>query len=101
VIDAGGILSYYKSFPGAGADAMVALDGMYIGIDMYTSIKLERFCFVKTGTIKFGSYVYDEPSDAKDERLLPFGQVPAIVFSETLGDLGKIAGKGGAAEEAT
>ena len=80
---------------------MLALDGMYIGIDMYSSIKLERFCFVKTGSVSFGSYVYDAPADAKDPRLLPFGQIPAIVFSETLGDLGKIAGKGSAADEAT
>ena len=93
VIDGGGIAFYCKSFPGAGADALLSLDGMYIGIDMYTSIKLERLCFVKTGSVKFASYVYDEPADAQDERLIPFGQVPPIVFSETLGDLEKIAGK--------
>jgi hypothetical protein len=93
VIDGGGIAFYCKSFPGAGADALLSLDGMYIGIDMYTSIKLECLCFVKTGSVKFASYVYDEPADAKDERLIPFGQVPPIVYSETLGDLGKIAGK--------
>jgi hypothetical protein len=95
VIDGGGIACYCKSFPGAGADALLSLDGMYIGIDMYTSVKLERLCFVKAGSVKFASYVYDEPSEAQDERLIAFGQVPPIVFSETLGDLEKIAGKKG------
>ena len=35
----------------------------------------------------------DESGDEKDERLVPFGEVPAIKFSEAMGDLAKIAGK--------
>ena len=66
---------------------------MFIGIGMDDSIKLGRFCFVKCGSVSTGSYVYDEPSDDKDPRLLSFGDVPPIVFSETLGDLARIAGK--------
>ena len=99
VCDAGGITSYRKSFPGAGADVMVETEGMYIGIDMYSSIKLGRFYFVKGGSVSTGSYVYDEPNDEKDTRLLAFGDVPPIVFSETLGDLAKIAGMKGEKEE--
>jgi hypothetical protein len=95
VVDGGGISSYYKSFPGAGADAVLDLDGMYIGIVMYSNIQLGKFYFVTGGSVKFGSYAYDEPSNDKDERLLVFSSVPAIVFSETLGDLAKIAGKSG------
>lgn len=93
VIDGGGISSYRKPFPGACADAILELEGMYIGIDMYSSIKLERFYFVRTGSVTVGSYTYDEPSDEHDDRLIPFGEVPAIVYSETAGDLGKIAGE--------
>ena len=100
VSDAGSIPSYVKSFPGAGAEAILYVDGMFIGIDMHESVKLEKFCFVTAGSVKFGSYTYDEPADEKDERLIPFGQVPPIVFSETLGDLGKIAGQKVAEEEA-
>ena len=65
---------------------------MYIGIDMYSGIKLGRFCFVKSGSVSSGSYVYDEPRDERDPRLLSFAEVPPIVFSETLGDLARIAG---------
>lgn len=92
VCDGGGISTYHKSFPGAGADVMLEIDGMYIGIDLYSDVKLGRFYFVKSGSVSTGSYVYDEPADEKDPRLLCFGEVPPIVFSETLGDLARIAG---------
>ena len=68
------------------------VDGMYIGIGMDERIKRGRFCFVKSGSVSAGSYVYDEPNDDKDPRLLSFGDVPPIVFSEALGDLGRIVG---------
>lgn len=93
VCDGGGITTYTKSFPAAGVDVFLGLDGMHIGIDMSTDIKLEKACFVRSGSVKTGSYTYDEPGDENDPRVLPFGQVPAIVYSEVLGDLHKIAGK--------
>jgi hypothetical protein len=93
VCDGGGITSYRKSFPGAGADGILGLEGMYIGIDMYEDIHLEDFCFVRSGSVTFGSYTYDEPGNQDDERLLAFGQVPPIVYSEIMGDLTKIVGK--------
>ncbi len=99
VCDAGSIPFYRKCFPGAGADVLLELDGMYIGIDIYSEIELKRFGFVKTGTVKIGSYVYNEPTDEKDPRLVPFAEVPPIVFSETLGDLAKIAGSKDIASE--
>jgi hypothetical protein len=100
VCDGGGITSYRKSFPGAGADVILEVEGMFIGIGMDDTVKLGRFCFVNGGSVSAGSYVYDEPSDEKDPRLLSFGEVPPVVFSETLGDLAKIAGtKGGNEEE--
>jgi len=98
VCDAGGINYYVKAFPGAGVDVFVGMDGMYVGIDMYTDIKLERIFFVKHRSVQIGSYVYDEPSDTKDPRLLSFGEAPAIAFSEAMGDLVKIAGKSTAQE---
>jgi uncharacterized protein DUF4132/HEAT repeat protein len=99
VIDAGGISSYAKSFPAAGVDVFLGLDGMYIGIDMYSEIKLQDAFFVKSGSVKTGSYTYDEPANEKDNRVLRFGDVPPIVYSEVLGDLQKIAGKKEAAGE--
>ena len=93
VVDGGGISTYTKSFPAAGVDVFLGLDGMYVGIDTSTEIKLQDAFFVRSGSVKTGSYTYDEPGDENDPRVLPFGQVPPIVYSEVLGDLHKIAGK--------
>jgi hypothetical protein len=96
VVDAGGITSYWKSFPASGADAFLGLDGMYIGIDMYASITLQDLVFVRGGSVTIGSYTYDDPEGEKDPRALVFGEVPPIVFSEVMGDLAKIAGQNAA-----
>lgn len=97
VVDGGCIEGYRKCFPGAGADVFLSLDGMYMGIDMYSSITLQQFYFVKGGSVRVGSYLYDGPGKEDDERLIPFGQVPPIVYSEAVGDLQKISGKSEAA----
>jgi hypothetical protein len=98
VSDGGGISSYRKCFAGAGADALLEVADMYIGIDMYSSITLGRFCFVQSGSVSSASYTYDEPAEETDQRLIDFGRVPQIVYSETLGDLGRIAGANAEAE---
>ncbi len=92
VCDGGGITSYWKSFPAAGSDAFLELDGMYMGIDMSASIQLGVLRFVKGGSVKVGSYTYDDPTKDDDPRVLAFGEVPPIVFSEVMGDLRRIAG---------
>jgi hypothetical protein len=63
-------------------------------MEMEAEVKLQDAFFVKAGTVKVGSYEYDEPANEKDERVLRFGDVPPIVYSEIVGDLQKIAGKG-------
>jgi hypothetical protein len=93
VVDGGGISYYYKQFPSAGVDVFIALEGMYVGIDMYSDITLGQVMFVKHRSVEIGSYTYDEPSGEMDGRLVAFGSVPAIAFSETMGDLAKISGK--------
>ena len=91
--DGGGIDSYRKVFPGAGVEAFLGLEGMYIGIGMEDSIQLQDFYFVKGGTVRVGSYVYDNPDNESDSRLIPFGAVPLVVYSEVMGDLKRIAGQ--------
>jgi hypothetical protein len=93
VCDGGGISFYTKTFPGAGVDVFVETDGMYVGIDIYSDITLGKTFFVKHGSVQVGSYTYDEPGEPNDPRLVSFGDVPAIAFSEAIGDLGKISGK--------
>jgi len=93
VTDAGGVDAYRKVFPGAGVEAFLGLDGMFVGIGMNDTIQLQNLLFVRAGTVKIGSYVYDTPSDEADPRLIPFGEVPPVVFSEVMGDLARISGK--------
>lgn len=94
VCDGGGITSYWKGFPAAGADAFLELEGMYMGIDMSASIQLGTLRFVRGGSVAVGSYTYDDPTKDEDPRVLSFGDVPPIVFSEVMGDLNRIAGVG-------
>jgi hypothetical protein len=92
-MDAGFVVAYRKVFPGAGVESYVRLDGLYMGIDMDESIELQEFCFVKAGTVQVGHYVDGEPANEDDARLIAFGAVPPVVYSEVMGDLRRIAGK--------
>jgi hypothetical protein len=101
VVDGGCILSYFKSFPAAGCDVFLGIEDFYMGIDMYSDMKLGDVFFCRHGTVKVGSYTYDEPGNADDPRVIALGEAPPIVFSEVMGDLKKIAGtKSGEGEAA-
>ncbi len=92
VCDAGWIPMYWKPFPEAGADAFLGLDNFYIGISMDEQVTLQNLCFVKSNSVQIGSYIYDDPDpDKADPRIILFGKVPPIVFSEVMGDMQKIA----------
>ncbi|MCW1923610.1 DUF4132 domain-containing protein [Luteolibacter arcticus] len=91
VIDAGGISSIYKPFPGAGCEAILPTENYYMGIDPMDSVELGAAYFVKADTVGRGGYTYDEPGP-DDPRVLRFDQVPAVVWSETVADLKAIVG---------
>jgi hypothetical protein len=99
VCDAGAIGFYLKTFPTAGVDAFVAVQGMFIGAGMDDSVTLGDGFFVRAGSVKIGSYEYDEPAEASDPRLVALGDVPGIAFSEAMGDLGRIGAKSAASDD--
>ena len=86
VIDAGGISSYYKLYPGAGIEVVLPTDNFWIGIDPMDEIELDSAYFATAGSVERGSYIYDEPAP-DDPRVLRFDQITAVVFSETMSDL--------------
>lgn len=90
VVDGGMVSSYRKSFTSLGMDAVIETEGIYMGWDDYDP-ELGRLYFVRTGSIKTGSYTYDEPSNSEDARLFKLGDVPAIIFSEVMADLQRFA----------
>jgi hypothetical protein len=87
------VTCYRKSFLAANVDVILFLDGLFMGAGMDDQVTLENACFVPSGSVQMGSYIYDDPGP-DDPRLLPLGEVPAIVYSEAMGDLRAIAGKG-------
>lgn len=98
VVDAGGVAGYFKKFPGAGVEVSLEIEGLYIGVDPMEAITLGAARFVRADSVKRGSYTYDDPQ-AGDARVLTFGEVPPVVYSETVGDLKAIAGIVAAADE--
>jgi hypothetical protein len=96
--DGASIAVFWKSFPAAGVDALVGLEGMYIGIGMNDSIRLEDACFVRPDPERKRHSYYHAPTSESDPRLVAFKDVPPVVYSEVLGDLQKITGQKAAAE---
>ncbi len=86
VVDAGGISSYYKLYPGAGVEVILPTANFWIGCDPMETIELCPAYFVKAESVERGSYVYNEPG-SDDPRVMRFDSVPAVVWSETLSDL--------------
>ena len=87
VVDGGGISSYYKDFSELGITAILMQEGC-IGVGyLDENAVLGELMFVNNKTVQFGSYMYDEPSKAEDPRLIPFENVPAIIYSEVIADM--------------
>lgn len=87
VVDAGGISSYYKDFSEAGITAIIIQKGMISVGYLEENAELGSLMFVHKGKVAFGSYVYDEPENIHDTRLIDFGNVPPIVYSEVMADM--------------
>jgi Domain of unknown function (DUF4132) len=85
--DAGLINSYYKTFPEYKVIAFIAQTGMH-GIELYEeNAVMGKFFFVKEIVLQPEAYYYEDPRLPHDPRLIPFGEIPAIVYSEVVADL--------------
>jgi hypothetical protein len=94
VVDSGEVSAYYKVYPQDQIDVFIRLSNLGVGSwDYDSNCSLKNFFFVKTGAVVTGSYTYDEPRDEDDPRLIALCDVPAIVYSETIGDLTFISHK--------
>lgn len=93
VNDGGGISGYYKYYPKDGLDAFITLSNLGVSGDLGEDAELGRLFFVPHGSVVTGSYIYDEPNNEADERLIVARDVPTVVFSETLSNLRQILGE--------
>jgi hypothetical protein len=87
VVDGGWISSYFKDFSDLGFTAIITQQGE-LCVGYYDgNAELNELMFVRKKAVQFGSYIYDEPSNENDERLMAFGEVPAIIYSEVMADM--------------
>jgi hypothetical protein len=89
--DEGMVGSYRKRFSSSGIDAFVVVDGMPVyGYDPSASCTIAEVLFLPLDT---------KPADFTTS-LMKLGDVPVMVFSETVGDLMRISGKTEGSESA-
>ena len=82
--DGGMVGSYRKRFSSSGIDAFVVIDGMPVyGYDPAATVTISEVLFLPLDT---------KPADFTTS-LIKLGDVPKMVFSETVGDLMRITGK--------
>ena len=93
LLDGDGISNYNKSFTSAGLEVMISIEGMHMGMSMEDTITINDGWFMRQGSITQANDVDDAPTNDNDPRVVPFGEVPPIVFSETMAELGLISGK--------
>lgn len=87
VVDSGEVSAYRKLFPHDKIEVFIKTDGLNVQSMDYDDVKLEDLFFVRPGAVAIGSYMYDEPRDESDGRLIGLAAVPPIVFSEAIADL--------------
>ncbi|TEW51683.1 leucine-rich repeat domain-containing protein [Psychromonas algicola] len=86
----GEVTSYQKTFAADNIDVFIETRGLPIREGYEDTMNLGRFYFVPMGSVNTQSFMYNAPYDEQDKRLIPFSEVPPIVFSETIADLVKI-----------
>jgi Leucine-rich repeat (LRR) protein len=87
VVDAGEVSAYRKLFERQQIEAFIGTANLGVRAEEGNEVTLEELFFVKAGAVVTGSYTYDEPRDDADARLIKLGDVPPIVYSETIADL--------------
>ncbi len=90
VADAGGIPFFLKEFPNFNIIAYIEVSYVFVGMMDMGDADVGKLGFAKIGSISTGGYSYDYPQKDSDPRLIPFGQLPKHVYSETILDLEEI-----------
>ncbi len=86
VQDGGGYHTVWKEFPADGVEAVLTFSGMSVGYMDAPPVVLEKLEFARAGSLKRGSYVYDDLKD-NDARVIKLGDAGAVVYSESVGDV--------------
>jgi len=85
--DAGSVTGYSKTFA-RNIDAYVETENLQVDAHLNDEeMTLGQFCFTDAGSIKASGFKYGAPFSESDHRLIPFGEVEDIVYSEAVADL--------------
>ncbi len=87
VVDGGWISGYYKDFAAQSITVILKQQGEIGAGYLDANAEIGELMFVKYKSVRFGSYIYDEPEKDNDVRLLPMSDVPPLVFSEIMGEM--------------
>jgi hypothetical protein len=85
--DAAMVHSYWKEFATAGVDAFVEIDGLQAFADPDDEVALRSIWFARHGSVSPDRFEDEGLGGSRDERLLKFGDVPPIVYSEVMADV--------------
>ena len=85
IVDGGGFMDFYREDATLGIGVELRFSGGFVGYDEGEDVTVYDAVFY-TGTIRRGSYIYDQ---VPDEQILPLGQVPARYYSEIILQLEK------------
>ena len=86
VQDAGGYYSFYKEDKKQNVGVWLNFSGTYVGVEPTEEVTVYNALFYKSGTVQYGSYVYDEVKEADKLKL---GDIPARLYSEICYDLAR------------
>lgn len=86
IIDGGGYEGYYYEDAASGIGVQLGFDFLYVGMANDETVTVEKMQFYRSGTIAYGSYMYDEVNNKN--RVLPC-EVPKKLasFALMVGDL--------------
>ena len=83
----GEVVTYQKTFAADNIDVFIETRGLPVREGHENTMNTGRFYFVPMGSVQTRSYAQNMPYSEQDSRLIPFSEVPPIVFSETIVDL--------------
>jgi hypothetical protein len=86
VQDAGIFYTVWKAFQALRVEAILCFTGMPVNNVGEWELALEKVAFVPAGSVKRGSYVYDDLKE-HDPRTMKLGDVPPVAFSEAVADV--------------
>ena len=85
------VTSYKKTYEADNIEVFIETKELPIREGYQDTMYIGSFYFVPIGSVRTDSYLDENPSNENDHRLIPFKEIPPIVYSETIADLRKIS----------